>query len=200
MGKPRLMLVSKVSEPEAQTRPAGRGGPGEAAGTRVRTRPGHGHRASGWTRGQISVRRRRAPGVAATVGKVPCGPAAPVRSDSGGGWPAETLWGSGSLAQSPPPTRQAGPVASPGGAPKHLPSPPPQPRRSRGCGACRTGGCAHHRPQPPARGPGGARRGRRTGLGGRPGRKASLRFVAVSTCPSPAASCSEFWNPSHSQE
>lgn len=97
----------------------------------ARARP----RRGGWTCRRVSARRRRVPEVAATGRSIPRGPTAPAGGDSGGSWPAETVRGSGSLAQSPPPTRQAGPVASPGGAPKHLPPPPPNQEAPR-CGVC----------------------------------------------------------------
>lgn len=109
----------------------------------ARARP----RRGGWTCRPVSARRRRVPEVAATGRSIPRGPTAPAGGDSGGSWPAETVRGSGSLAQSPPPTRQAGPVASPGGAPKHLPSPPPT-RRHRGVGRAAGAQC----PPPSGRG------------------------------------------------
>lgn len=55
--------------------------------------------------------------------------------------------GSGSLAQSPPPTHRAGPVASPGGAPKHLPSPPPNPGGAEGVGRAAEGSRCEEGPQ-----------------------------------------------------
>lgn len=70
---------------------------------------------------------------------------------------------------------------------------PPLPPTRRRHGVRRAAGRSARRR--PAGGLGAARRGHRTGLGGPPG-----RFVAVPTCPSPPASCSEVWNPSHSQE
>lgn len=112
------------------------------------------------------------------------------------------MWGSGRPAQTPPHVTGRVPW------PTACPSPRTTQRSQRMWGVPQRTAVPIAHPQPPA----GAelRRpqdsgGRREGDGARPRAepdhpgKVSVCFPSISTCPSPPASCSYCWNPSHRQ-